>query len=208
MLGLLAILNLSMILPMDFEDRGVLQSYESEVSYISDVVLLQGRGEAEINRIAQWVGRYNRQVPDSIRTSYARQVWLMSLNYPNLTVDLICGLITQESGWKSNIVSHAGAIGLMQIMPATGAYLAGTYDEDFATSNLFNAETNIRYGCKFLSQLIDSYGSVSAALAHYNGGGNQARYYVTGDIRLCFETRNYVPNVILLERQFGRVSVQ
>ena len=50
----------------------------------------------------------------------------MSVKYPNLDVNLICATITHESArtWEPEVVSKAGAMGLMQIMPATGEWLS------------------------------------------------------------------------------------
>jgi len=201
--SLLASINLSMV-PIDF-DEVILNSYQNEVSYFTSIINLQNRGEGEINRIVNWIGCYNSKMPDPLKQVIANEVWLMSLKYDNLSIDLICGTITWESAltWNPVIVSPVGAIGLMQIMPATGYFLAEWEGLDrFSIVDLFNPVINIRLGCHYLSYLIDLHKSEEKALANYNGGHYQAIYYITGDIRLCEETKNYVPSVLLLAEKF------
>ena len=88
----------------------------------------------------------------------------------NVPVELICGVILQESGGRSTAVSHCGARGLMQLMPATA--------KRFGVTNSFNAEQNIDAGTKYLSWLLKRFdGDVELALAGYNAGeGNVEKY--------------------------------
>lgn len=86
---------------------------------------------------------------------------------------LACAIIKCESNWDASITSDAGAVGLMQLMPATSAELAEyglvdgwTYDP----SNLTDAGTNIEYGCAYLGQLQNQLGSTDEVIAAYNAG--------------------------------------
>lgn len=109
---------------------------------------------------------------------------------------LIAGIIYSESHFNPNAASHAGAQGLMQIMPATGAAIASRIGEPFG--DLFNAETSIRYGTYYIDSLIEKYnGDVDAALAAYNGGAAAAdRYVVTrSDASIPAETAGYIVKV-------------
>jgi hypothetical protein len=155
------------------------------------------------------------------RYDYANEIYEMTLKYDNLDIDLISALITQESAWKSNIESHAGALGLMQIMPATGQFLVRpdpikgyegiewTNKEDI----LFNPLTNIRLGSKYLSDLIEQYSigmnrehAVEAALAAYNGGQRRVRRYLANNRNfryLAKETRNYIPRILAFQERYG-----
>lgn len=92
-----------------------------------------------------------------------------------------------ESGFRSNALSPAGARGVMQIMPATAR---GEFGLDPDT--LWDPRVNIRTGVRFLSQLIDRYGSVDIALSHYNGG---SRVGPPGKAKVIPATQPYVDAV-------------
>lgn len=80
---------------------------------------------------------------------------------------LVLSLIKQESAFDPMAGSGAGAVGLMQLMPATAAET----DSEVLRSDLTKAETNIRVGVLYLKELIDQYhGNIALALAGYNAG--------------------------------------
>lgn len=120
---------------------------------------------------------------------------------------LVAGLVRQESAFHPTIVSPAGAIGLMQVMPATGRQLARASGvRDFTTQTLENAEVNVHLGTRFLAELFERYdGDVPLFLSAYNAGPSRAnrwrRMPEAADPerfteRIPFaETRGYVKNV-------------
>lgn len=84
---------------------------------------------------------------------------------------LVMGLIFTESRFDPDAVSTAGATGLMQIMPETGAWLAEKMElSDFDSAQLYDEAFNIRMGCYYLKLLSDYYGVLRTALAAYNAG--------------------------------------
>lgn len=132
----------------------------------------------------------------------------MSVKYTNLDVDLICATITHESAltWNPEIKSHAGAIGLMQIMPATGMYLARFEEITWTSAEeiLEDPIYNIRMGSRYLSTLI-SYYDLEGGLAAYNGGEKTASRWLANnkaDGILYAETRDYIPAVKKLYKKF------
>lgn len=100
-------------------------------------------------------------------------------------VGLIKAVIKAESNFNPNAVSHAGAQGLMQLMPATARSL-GVRDS-------FNPEQNVMAGTRFLRDLLDRYnGNIDSALAAYNWGpGNVDKR----PHHLPRETRDYLARV-------------
>jgi len=113
--------------------------------------------------------------------------------------DLLKALIATESGFDARAVSPKGAVGLMQVMPATAQRYGVTGDaKASAASKLADPGTNIRTGARYLRHLLDLFpGRIELALAAYNAGegavqraGNRVPNYR--------ETRDYVQTVLQL----------
>jgi soluble lytic murein transglycosylase len=84
---------------------------------------------------------------------------------------LVAAVIETESGFVPDSRSSQGAVGLMQVLPATARFVAeGPRRPSPAPERLEDPEVNIAYGTRYLRYLIDRHGSVPLALAAYNGG--------------------------------------
>jgi soluble lytic murein transglycosylase-like protein len=102
---------------------------------------------------------------------------------------LLRGIIQQESGFRPCAVSPKGALGLMQLMPATATELG--------VSDPFNPRENVDAGARFLKQLLDTYaGDVPLALGAYNAGPSTVRD--AGGLPSFPETLDYVRRVLML----------
>ncbi len=95
--------------------------------------------------------------------------------------DLFLRLIQQESGWKAAALSHKGAIGLAQLMPATAAVLR---------VDPHDPRQNLEGGARYLAMQFRAFGSWRLALAAYNAGPAAVKKY--GDVPPYKETTNYV----------------
>jgi soluble lytic murein transglycosylase len=83
---------------------------------------------------------------------------------------LVTALIRQETVFQPDAVSHAGAVGLMQVLPKTGRVLARKVKVRYARRKLFDPEYNLRLGTVYFRDLVNQFGSTEAALAAYNAG--------------------------------------
>jgi soluble lytic murein transglycosylase-like protein len=125
-------------------------------------------------------------IPSDVPTSGDRDLDLIIMRAGERNgVDprLVHAVIWQESKYKNEAVSHVGAQGLMQLMPATA--------KRFGCENANDAESNINAGVKYLRVLLKRFdGDVTLALAGYNAGeGNVDKYE---GVPPFGETQNYV----------------
>lgn len=109
--------------------------------------------------------------------------------------NLLRAVIVVESGFNSRAVSKRGAVGLMQLMPATASR--------FGVSNPYDARQNVHAGARYLKFLIDRFGhDIRLALAAYNAG-EDAVARNGGQIPPFSETMAYVPRVLKIYKQLG-----
>ena len=92
---------------------------------------------------------------------------------------LVCGVVFTESGFRPQAKSSVGALGLMQLMPATGLQEAELLEiEGVTEDSLTEPALNIRLGCNYLKKLLDEFGTESVALAAYNAGPGRVRQWL------------------------------
>lgn len=99
--------------------------------------------------------------------------------------DLFLRLVNQESGFRPDVTSPAGAHGLAQLMPGTAEYLGVDINDPVQ---------NLTGGARYLREQLDRFGTPELALAAYNAGpGNVSKY---GGIPPFQETQNYVNSIL------------
>ncbi len=126
---------------------------------------------------------------------------------------LVAAVINAESGFDRTQVSAAGAVGLMQLMPATATEVAAAegIDGTLGADDLKDAELNIALGSRHLADLLGRYTDTETALAAYNAGsGNVDRWMSEqGGTTLTAagfpETRAYVGRVLSERARYAKL---
>jgi soluble lytic murein transglycosylase len=161
----------------------------------------------------------NDKVDDLQRLQYPKKYSSYVEKYSQLyKVDenLIYGVIHTESHFDPDSKSHAGAMGLMQITPECFDFLKQNIPDDstdYDTTELYDPETNIKFGTYFLSYLLDRYDNVEkTALAAYNAGFGTVDTWLQDsscsadgknlDVILYSETANYVVKVEKAQKKY------
>mgnify|MGYP000108331763 CR=1 FL=1 len=142
---------------------------------------------------------------------YESQIEKYATEY-GVDVNLVYAVINTESGFDKDVVSPAGAVGLMQVTKDTGEFIAKKMDlADFQTEDLKDPEKNIRMGVFYLSYLMTLYDNEISVLAAYNAGPNRVKTwlgdpaYSTGGVltEIPFpETRDYVERVMFRQKVY------
>ncbi len=201
---MLGMLSLSFLPGQSTFDNGKALELGKSVQTIEALAQFNNSYQNNEQKIVTIMNRYNKKMPAAMKQAIADEILEMTLKYPNLDVDLICATITHESArsWNPKVVSKAGAMGLMQIMPRTGKWLAKSEGVEWTSTEavLFDPIHNIRLGTRYLSKLINTY-DLEGGLAAYNGGWKRAKKWLANDKAdgiLWAETRSYVPYVLKL----------
>lgn len=133
---------------------------------------------------------------------------------------LVAAIIREESQYDARAVSRVGAVGLMQVMPATAQAVAKKQGfSDVGRDELFDQEINIRMGVRYLEQLLQQFsGNVMYTVAAYNAGPQAVNAWIAKNNSQEMdefveqipyqETRQYVKRVLRAYREYHRLSGQ
>ena len=133
---------------------------------------------------------------------------------------LVYSVIRCESGFREEVQSQAGAVGLMQLMPETFSWLQMHKDgeETYSASDLLNPEINIEYGAYYLSWLMEKYGVENTAVAAYNAGATNVDSWLsceeyssdgkTLSVIPYHETKEYVEKVENTKKMYNDIYYQ
>jgi soluble lytic murein transglycosylase len=177
-----------------------LGAYRSAIFAARNVLDLAGMDDAETLSAPAYFNyiRFGLYYPELVQTVANRY------DVPPL---LLWSLMRQESLFDSTIQSNAGALGLMQFIPETGAQVAKQIDwpTGYTTEDLFRPQVSITFGAYYLSRNYRELGNNwYAALAAYNGGPiNAALWQKTAgndpdlllEVIRFAETRNYIRGI-------------
>lgn len=131
-----------------------------------------GKSGATVASVPSYSGRYRGLYLEAAREAARRN---------GIPEDLFLRLVQQESGWDPGAVSHKGATGLAQLMPATAARLG---------VNAMDPHDNLDGGARYLRMMYDRFGDWRLALAAYNAGPEAVEKH--GGIPPYAETKGYV----------------
>lgn len=186
---------------------------ETNILDMRSAISLDSIRQYSIQKVISIIDQYNTKMPRHQKYEIAEELFAMTQKYPNLNIDLLCATITHESAgtWDPEVTSPAGAMGLMQIMPATGMFVASheAITWTSAAEILYDPIYNIRIGSRYLSSLIKLY-DVDGGLAAYNGGEARAALWLGQGKRngiLAKETQRYVPAIQRLYQEYKSYSM-
>lgn len=131
---------------------------------------------------------------------------------------LVAAVMREESHFNPGAVSPVGALGLMQIMPSTGAQIAKELGESFKKGSLLDPGTSIRFGSWYLGKILKRFnGDAVLAIAGYNAGPNAAARWAASlpvatdefvESIPYEETRGYVKRVLRSYAEFLKLGKQ
>jgi soluble lytic murein transglycosylase len=131
----------------------------------------------------------------------------------HLDAALVAAVIYEESRFRREARSDAGALGLMQLQPGTAETIArATGGADFRVDDLFDPDVNIAYGSWYLRHLLDKYGDERVALAAYNAGETTVDGWIAHHQGIVYaDVQAYVDNVehtkAIYRRAYGSSSL-
>lgn len=138
-----------------------------------------GHETSDDARALDWVTAQLRQNARSLsnqEVEQTAQVLVREAHARGFEPGLVLAIIEIESQFDAFAVSRVGAIGLMQLMPNTGAYLAERIGVDWqGPRTLFDPSANVLLGVAYLEELRDHFEELSTALAAYNYGPSAIR---------------------------------
>ncbi|MCL1862740.1 MAG: lytic transglycosylase domain-containing protein [Defluviitaleaceae bacterium] len=124
-----------------------------------------------------------------------RHLDIIRENAGELETSLILAVIHAESSFREAALSHAGAQGLMQLMPATAEEMASHMGMgDFQPEDVWLPEINISMGAFYLNRLVARFGCIDLALAAYNAGqGNVTAWLADPQFSADGESLDVIP---------------
>ena len=139
--------------------------------------------ETSIKAVAKPDKAFLRKLTREVATKYSGSIGVRAAGIDAMTfIDVFEALIGRESNFDPNTLSPKGAAGLGQLMPATATELG--------VSDPFDPVTNLHGSARYLTQQLESFGSVDIALAAYNAGPKRVREY--NGVPPFDETKSYI----------------
>ena len=166
-------------------------------------VAVTGRSPVEIhterNEILALVREHRRWESEARHRALAETIWIEA-TAAEVDPLMVASIIARESSFRTRVVSHAGAVGLMQLRPFVAEDVARTVEVEWrGIETLHDPELNVRLGIRYYKQLIERFdGDPHAALTAYNYGPTR----VSQDLRSgAYRGSRYAERVIELYQE-------
>lgn len=166
-------------------EMSVINNIKNDLEYISSGIGIDESRIRKIKQLENIIYDKQRELPEFKRSSkekvHTMAITLvdMASRYPNLKIFQLAALVSHESKWDPNAVSHVGARGLFQIMPGTAQDICERFFWSYYDGIEFDIEKNIMMGTYYISKLMDrNGGDFEVSLACYNGGERQKQRYI------------------------------
>jgi soluble lytic murein transglycosylase len=159
---------------------------EESLTYTSTIAELQAETEAARVELAvlSVLDSHRLRVTPEVRHEMAQTILEAAHRY-DLEPELILAVIFTESSFDPAAESEVGALGLMQLMPATATQVAKELEMEWKGRQLLtDPETNILMGSFYLRKLLHRFDDLNVALAAYNVGPNRLRTIMTEEDRV------------------------
>lgn len=183
-----AVVLLTMSVPADLGAPQV-HGYSGLVGQVSSTDALTGEGiPADRRKVRYHIGLVDLELEQAVRRAAQQH---------QIQPALLLAVMKAESSFNPTVVSRAGAVGLMQLIPETAIR--------HGVRNLYDTNENISGGAKHLRYLLDRFhGDIRLALAAYNAGERKVDLY--GQIPPYKETRDYVKKVLVYYRGYKKAG--
>ena len=191
--------------------EGELKKKTEKISIIEESVDPKNFRWAKIKKVRAAVQqtikdhKYKQHLSTQDLTTYASAVVDWSEQY-DVSIPLILAMTRQESAFNALAVSHAGAQGIIQVMPSTAKEIA--YELGVRNYNMLHVRDNIRFGTYYIMKMLNEFeGDVSLAVRAYNAGPTYVRKVIGGEYEdYPKETRHYVTAIMGTEQVDGFIK--
>lgn len=184
-IGSMAI-NLLLLQALDRQSGDMADLQSESATYTSTIAALEAEAESARVELAvlNVLDSHRMRVTPTVRHEIAGTILAAAHRY-DLAPELILAMIFTESSFDPHAESAMGAVGLMQLMPATATQLARELEWEWKGRQLLtDPESNILMGSFYLRKLLHRFDDLNVALAAYNVGPNRLRTIMTEENRV------------------------
>ena len=149
--------------------KGCWELNKTRSVFFRNIILISAVSIIIITGVINLINPTTRKIDDWLYPQMYEDIVIKYAETYNVEAALAQAVIREESRFNERALSSSGAIGLMQIMPDTGKWIAEQLNDDFG--DLYDVDRNIRYGIWYLAELSNEFGGNRIlTLSAYNAG--------------------------------------